>query len=67
MCGLNQSNKVQFNRKLTRKKLAEFMQQQSPVLIAMEACGSSNYWARKLEEMGHTIKLVPAQHVKQNK
>ncbi len=43
------------------------MQQQSPVLIAMEACGSSNYWARKLEEMGHTIKLVPAQHVKQNK
>lgn len=64
VCGLNQSNKVQFNRKLTRNKLAEFMQQQSPVLVAMEACGSSNYWARKFEEMGHTVKLVPAQHVK---
>ncbi len=40
------------------------MQQQSPVLVAMEACSSSNYWARKFEEMGHTVKLVPAQHVK---
>ncbi len=64
VCGLNQANKVQFNRKLTRNKLAVFMQQQDPVLVAMEACSSSNYWARKFEEMGHTVKLVPAQHVK---
>ena len=64
LCSLNQANKVQFNRKLTRNKLAEFMQQQSPVLVAMEACASSNYWARKFEEMGHTVRLVPAQHVK---
>ena len=35
VCGLNQANKVQFNRKLTRNKLAKFMQQQSPVLVAM--------------------------------
>jgi len=64
VCGLNQANKVQFNRKMTRNKLAEFMQQQNPVLVAMEACCSSNYWARKFEEMGHTVRLVPAQHVK---
>ena len=64
VCSLNQANKVQFNRKLTRNKLAEFMQQQSPVLVAMKACSSSNYWARKFEEMGHTVKLVPAQHVR---
>ena len=64
ICALNQANKVQFNRKLTRNKLIEFMLQQEPVLVAMEACSSSNYWARKFEEMGHTVKLVPAQHVK---
>jgi transposase len=64
VCGLNQANKVIFNRKLTRNKLAEFMQQQNPILIAMEACSSSNFWARKFEAMGHTVKLVPAQHVK---
>ncbi len=64
ICGLNQANKVQYNRKLTRNKLAVFMQQQSPVLVAMEACSSSNDRARKFEAMGHTVKLVPAQHVK---
>lgn len=64
VCGLNQANKVQFNRKLTRNRLVVFIQQRDPVLIAMEACSSSNYWARKFEEMGHTVKLVPAQHVK---
>ena len=64
VCALNKANKVQFNRKLTRNKLAEFMQQQEPTLVAMEACSSSNYWARKFQEMGHTVKLVPAQHVK---
>ena len=64
ICALNQANKVQFNRKLTRNKFAEFMQQQEPTFVAMEACSSSNYWARKFEEMGHTVKLVPAQHVK---
>jgi transposase len=29
----------------------------------MEACYSSHYWARRFEEMGHTVKLLPAQHV----
>ncbi len=64
VCALNQSNKVNFNKQLTRNKLALFMQQQDPTLVAMEACSSSNYWARKFEAMGHIVKLVPAQHVK---
>jgi transposase len=64
VCALNQANKVNFNKQLTRNKLALFMQQQDPTLVAMEACSSSNYWARKFEAMGHIIKLVPAQHVK---
>ena len=31
----------------------------------MEACGSSNYWARTFAKMGFAIKLIPPQHVKQ--
>ena len=58
VCGLNQANKIQFNRKLIRNKLTVFMQQKNPVIIAMEACSSSNYRARKFEEIGHTVKLV---------
>jgi transposase len=30
----------------------------------MEACYSSHYWARLFSEMGHDVKLIPAQHVK---
>ena len=29
----------------------------------MEACYSSHYWARCFQEMGHTVRLLPAQHV----
>jgi len=64
ICALNQANKVIFNKKISRNKLIEFMHQQEPTVVAMEACGSSNYWARVFMKMGHTVKLVPAQHVK---
>lgn len=30
----------------------------------MEACGSSHYWARKLSEFEHTVKLMSPQFVK---
>ena len=33
-------------------------------MIAMEVCGSSNYWARTFAKMGFKIKLIPPQHVK---
>lgn len=29
----------------------------------MEACYSSHYWARLFESYGHSVKLLPAQHV----
>ena len=32
--------------------------------IGMEACAGSNYWGRELEQLGHCVKLIPAQHVK---
>ncbi len=64
LCTLNQAHKVIFNKKISRNKLTEFMHQQEPSTIAMEACGSSNYWARTFINMGHTVQLVPAQHVK---
>ncbi len=30
----------------------------------MEACGSAHYWARRLMELGHTVKLMAPQFVK---
>ena len=30
----------------------------------MEACGSAHFWARKLSELGHTVRLMAPQFVK---
>jgi transposase len=35
-----------------------------PCLIAMEACGGANYWARELIALGHEVKLIAPQYVK---
>ena len=63
ICGVNQAGKVQFNKKVKRAKLRAFVAQLEPTTIAMEACYSAHYWSREFEQMGHQVKLVPAQHV----
>src|ERR1035437_10188891 len=30
----------------------------------MEACGSAHHWAREIEQLGHTVKLMSPQFVK---
>ena len=35
----------------------------SPCLIGMEACGGAHHWARRLTEMGHEVRLLPARQV----
>ena len=63
VCGMTSRNKVTFNKTLRRQELLEFMANQAPVEVAMEACYSSHFWARCFLEMGHEVKLLPAQHV----
>ncbi len=63
VCGMNARQKVTFNKQLRRSELAMFMQHQPPLEVVMEACYSSHYWGRCFEAMGHTVKLLPAQHV----
>jgi hypothetical protein len=44
VAALNQASKVVFNKKVSRKKLMQTIAQLPPSIIAMEACGSANYW-----------------------
>lgn len=37
---------------------------QAPAIVMMEACGSAHYWARELEVLGYTVKLITPQFVK---
>lgn len=56
--------KVVQKKKLKRKEMTTYFANLEPCLIGMEACGSSHYWARKLQSMGHTVKLMAPQFVK---
>ena len=64
VCRFADGNKILTNKKVSRKKLNQEIAQLNPTTIVMEACYSAHYWGRTFEQYGHTVKLVPAQHVK---
>ena len=50
--------------KLSRAKFLEHFANRAPCLVAMEACGGSQHWARRLRELGHEPRLLPAKSVR---
>ena len=62
--GALRTGEVQFRKKLTRKQFPAFMAQQEPCLVIFEACGGAHYWAHKMTEMGHEVKLIAPQYVR---
>ena len=52
------------SKQIKRAKFLEFFAQRSACLIGMEACGGAHHWARQLIQMGHQVRLLPAQFVK---
>lgn len=51
-------------RKLRRGQVLAFFSRLPPVLVALEACGASHYWARELQSLGHEVAMIPPQYVK---
>jgi transposase len=51
------------SRQLKRALFLEHFANRAPCLIGMEACGGAQHWARRLIEMGHQVKLMPAKFV----
>lgn len=62
--GVNMSGAAVLKKKLTRTKLPDYVANMPKCTVAMEACGSANFWARKFREYGHEVKLISPQHVK---
>jgi transposase len=62
--GVDAHGKAHMKKRLSRKKLLEFMVNLPPCLVGMEACGGAHYWARTFREQGHEVKLLPPQYVK---
>lgn len=59
----NTSGRILKKKKLKRHQVLHFFANQQDVVVAMEACGASHYWSRKISECGHEVKAIPPQHV----
>ncbi len=62
--GANEHGRPVLRKQLKRDQVVAFFANLSPCLIGMEACGGAHHWARKLQALGHTVKLMAPQFVK---
>ena len=62
--GADERGVMLFSRRLTRGKLLEFFAGQPRCTVALEACGGAHHWARQLQAMGYTVRLIPPAYVK---
>jgi transposase len=62
--GVDERGKAVLRKQLKRRQLLEFFVNLPACLIGMEACGGAHFWARKLIELGHAVKLMAPQFVK---
>lgn len=62
--GTDFRGKVLLRKQLRRAQMLPFFARLEPCKVAMEACGSAHYWARKLQALGFDVMLIAPQYVK---
>lgn len=62
--GVDARGKVQLRRRVKRTDLLSVVGELSRSRVVLEAGWSAHYWARKIKELGHEVKLIAPQHVK---
>ena len=62
--GVNAAEQAVLRRKLRRSEFLRFFAKLEPTVVGLEACGAAHHWARELTALGHTVKLIAAQHIR---
>lgn len=62
--GADRRGRTVFTKRLKRDELLEFMAQQTPCIVGMEACTGSHYWGRVFTRMGHSVQMIAPHFVK---
>ena len=57
--GIDAAGRVVIRRQLKRRFVLSFFEKLPRCLVGIEACASSHYWARELEALGHSVRLIP--------
>ena len=62
--GVEVDGAVVIRKRVSRAKVLEFFTALPPCLVGIEACPSAHHWSRKLQVLGHTVRLMPPSYVK---
>ena len=62
--GIDENGRVLVRRQLRRSQLLAFFEKRPRCLIGMEACAGAHDWGRRLQAMGHDVRLMPPSYVK---
>lgn len=62
--GVDGAGAVVIRKRISRAKMLEFFAALPRCLIGIEACPAAHHWARELQTIGHTVKLMPPSYVK---
>jgi len=62
--GTDASGQIIQTARFRRETVLAFFARSAPAIVGMEACPGAQWLARKLQAMGHTVRVVPAQFVK---
>ena len=61
---VNAQGRVVERKQLRRSEVLSWFAKIEPCRIGLEACGGMHYWARKLNELGHTVRPMAARFIK---
>jgi transposase len=62
--GVDVDGAVVIRKRISRAKVLEFFASLPSCLIGIEACPTAHYWSRRLQALGHTVRLMPPSYVK---
>jgi hypothetical protein len=62
--GVDADGAVIIRKRITRAKLLEFFGALPACLVGIEACPTAHYWSRRLQGLGHTVRLMPPAYVR---
>src|SRR6516165_6977492 len=65
--GVDADGVVMIRKRIRRAKLLEFFAALPACLVGIEACPTAHYWSRRLQILGHTVKLMPPSYVSLSK
>jgi transposase len=62
--GVDEHEHPVLRRNLKRADIDTVFGKLPPTEVVIEACGGAHHWGRRLTQLGHRVRLIPAQYVK---